>query len=102
MRPHSPRVVPVISRPDVVIYPVHFPGFASVFRERLLETTVIQIGSCQHPAHEDRSALERFLVIELSPALLELSGHGLSQGAVVTGSPDLAPLTRLGIIQPQR
>src|SRR5580704_1586475 len=83
MRRNSVRVVRVIFYPRIDVHPVHFPSLSSILRERLFKAAFIWGDERLDPAHKDCSAVQRFLVVELSMAIVEVSDHGLAQSAVV-------------------
>src|SRR5580692_7517674 len=101
MRRNSVRVVRVIFYPRIDVHPVHFPSLSSILRERLFKMAFIWGDERLDPAHKDCSAVQRFLVVELSLAIVEVPDHRLAQSAVVARGPYLVPLASLRIIQTQ-
>jgi hypothetical protein len=54
-----------------------------------------------HEPNQDGSALENFLVEELSASVLELPDCRLAQGATAAAGEVEAPLMRLGVVETQ-
>src|ERR1051326_4339370 len=79
--------------------PIDFPRFAAVVRERLFEMHRVRGDVGDHEAHENRAALERFLVVEFTTSVLELADRGLRERAVAAIGEIQTPLLRRRIVE---
>src|SRR5262249_23202363 len=81
--------------------PVHFPRLAAISRESLLEVTRGRSDVRDHEAHQDRFAIEGFLVDELAPAVLEATDRGYAQSTARAVGEIEAPLAGVRVVQAQ-
>jgi len=79
--------------------PVHLPGLAAIGGEGLFRAPGVRRHRREDESNQDRSAIERFLVVKLTAAVLELADHRLAQGAGIAAGEVQAPLAGLGIVK---
>src|ERR1700722_452386 len=110
LRP-KPTAVNPCSRPELpssILHasidrdPIHFPGFTSIVRKRLLETTGIRGHIHPDVLDQDHPTVE-FLVIEkFASAVFKFADGGNAERSDAAVREVQAPLMRLGIVKPQR
>src|SRR6185436_11388011 len=77
-------------------------GLAAIRRERLLELARVRVTAADDEAHEDRAAVERFLIVELAASAPELADHWRRQRTACAVREVQTPLARIGIVETQR
>src|SRR5579862_556965 len=98
----SARSSAVLLHARLGVNPVHLPCFAAVCRKRLFVAARIRSEAQEGEAHQDRPVLVRFLVIEHTAPVFELTdqGRGVQYAAVAVGEQQV-PLLGLRIVETQ-
>src|ERR1700722_1238109 len=82
--------------------PIYFPGFATIVRKRLLETTRICGYVLPDIFDQDHAAVKFFLIEKFAAAVLEFADGWNAEGSYAAVREVQAPLMRLWIVKPQR
>ncbi len=96
------RLVRFIFDPFVCVNPIGLPRLTTVVGKGLFKAAGNRSDIRPDPTNKDSSTVKWFLIKRFTAAIFKLADHGLIDGAVIAGSPIVAPLVRFGIVKPKR